>query len=156
MLRLIFVVCLIFSVMTSQVSASGKKDPALAGILSVIIPGGGQFYNGEAGKAMIPIGGAIAFLTLSYLASEDGASYSLYGYDSDVDDDDYLAGVGFLVVLCTQTYGVIDAIFSANRINRQRKNQFGHLIEFDGDKATLGVDPIASRKQLGTMLSLRF
>ncbi len=156
MLRKIFVACLMISVVTLQVPVSAKKDPAIAGFLSAVLPGGGQFYNGEPGKAVIPIGGAIAFLSLYHLAYEDGGSFSLYGgFDDDIDNDDYLAVIGTVIILATQTYGVLDAISSANKINR-RGRQFGHTIEFDGDRTTLGVDPIASRNRLGTMVSLRF
>ena len=160
MLRLILVACLMVSVVTSEVFASGRKDPLIAFILSAAVPGGGQFYNEQPQKAVIPIGGLVTFIGLWYLAFEDGDGLTsdpphyILRYDPDVDDDDYLAAVGLLVFLGTQTYGALDAIISANKINRQRG--FGHLMEFDGDRTTLGVDPIASRNKLGTMLTLRF
>ena len=155
MLRFILIAGLMVFVLTSQVSASGRKDPAIAGFLSAVILGGGQFYNGQPGKALIPITGTAAFVTFVHLAAEDGASFSLYGsYDPAVDNDDFLAPVGVLIVLTTQTYDVINAINSANKINRQR--QFGHLIEFEGVQTMLGVDPVASRNKLGAMLTLRF
>ena len=108
---------------------------------------------------MIPIAGAVTFLGLYYLATEDGGGVYYGGgygvhYDSDLDDDDNLAGIGALIFWTTQTYGALDAIISANKINRQ--SGFGHLIEFDGDRVTFGVDPVASRKRLGTVLTLRF
>ena len=155
MLRFVLAACLMVFVVTSQVSASGRKDPLIAFILSAAVPGGGQFYNEQPRKAVIPIGGAVTFLGLWYLATEDGSSISVYGgYDPDVDDDDSLAGIGFLIFLGTQTYGALDAIMSANKINRQRG--FGHLMEFNGDRTTLGVDTFASHNRLGTMLTLRF
>ena len=40
MLRFILVVCLMALVATSQVSASGKKDPMTAFLLSAVVPGG--------------------------------------------------------------------------------------------------------------------
>ena len=159
MLRLILVACLMVSVVTSQVFASGRKDPLTAFILSAAVPGGGQFYNEQPQKAVIPIGGLVTLIGLWYLAAEDGDGFTsdppfyIPRYDPDVDDDDYLVAVGLLVFLGTQTYGALDAIISANKINR---GGFGHLMEFDGDRTTLGVDPIASRNKLGTMLTLRF
>ena len=148
MLRLIFVVCLIFSVMTSQVSASGKKDPVIACALSIVIPGGGQFYNEQPKKALIPIAGFVTFIGFYYSAVEDNDLI----WDYDGDDD--RAGIGALIYLGTQAYGIIDAYVSAKKINQQR--QFGHLIEFEGEQTTLGVDPIAARNKLGTMLTLRW
>ena len=148
MLRFTLIACLISFVATSQVSASGKKEPVTAAILSLVIPGAGQFYNEQPGKALIPLAGLATFIGLYYSAVEDNDVIW------DHDGDDGRASVGFLVYLGTQAYGVFDAYTSANKINRQRK--FGHLIEFDGDRTTLGVDPVASRNRLGTMLTLRF
>ena len=59
MLRFILIACLMVFVVTLQVSASNRKDPAIAGFLSAVIPGGGQFYNGHPEKALIPIGGLV-------------------------------------------------------------------------------------------------
>ena len=45
-----------------QAVKSGKKDPNIAALLSFLVVGAGQAYNGEWGKAVILfIGAAIAF-----------------------------------------------------------------------------------------------
>lgn len=52
---------------------------------------------------------------------------------------------------------MIDAPISANGINKQDKqHSYGHLIELGGNRATLGVDPVVSHKNLGTRLTLHF
>lgn len=68
---------------------------------------------------------------------------------------------GVSPVMCFSSEGLfvwslIDAPMSANRINRQNLwVSHGHLIELDGGRAALGIDPVTSRNRLGTVPTLR-
>jgi TM2 domain-containing membrane protein YozV len=42
------------------------KNPALAAVLSVIVPGVGQFYNGDAKKGLIMLFGALILGVMSF------------------------------------------------------------------------------------------
>lgn len=43
-----------------------KKEPFLALILSLIVPGVGQFYNGDMNKGFIMLGAAVACMVLNF------------------------------------------------------------------------------------------
>ena len=137
MLRFVSVAFLMIFVATAQVSAHGKKDTAAAVLLA--FPGGGQIYNGQPAKAVAVWGG----LTLSGL---------FYYENGDNNDFERIAGLAALWGIWF--YSLCDAAITADKINQQTR--FGHLMEFDSDRTTLGIDPITSRNRFGTMLSLRF
>ncbi|HMJ60631.1 MAG TPA: zinc-ribbon domain-containing protein [Bryobacteraceae bacterium] len=44
---------------------SGEKNPAVALILSLFIPGAGQFYNGDNKRGALMLGGALVSLLLA-------------------------------------------------------------------------------------------
>lgn len=132
-----------------------KKDPWLAFYLSLLIPGGGQFYNGQHSKGVAQLGGSILGIGLVVSALED--NYEIYGIIVDPDDDDRAAVSGLLLFFGSYLWSIIDAPISANRINQQNQHpSYGHLIELGGSRATLGVDPVVSHKNLGTRLTLHF
>ena len=139
MLRFVLVVFLMMFIVTGQVFAHGEKDTTAALILALIIPGGGQIYNEQHTKALIPIGGIIVGGTMS-----GTADYS----------DDVQSIAGFVIAGGAWIWSIFDAPVTADRINKRAR--FGHLMEFDGDRITVGVDPVASRNSLGTMVSPRF
>ena len=139
-----------------------KKDPWIAFGLSAILPGGGQVYNDHRGKAAVLstvtiIGAVIAIInaTNNY---EDISDYeAIYDDLVDFDPDDGVLVFGGLLCLGGYLYSVIDAPKSAIKINQQgRRLSYGHLIEFDSDRTTLGIDPVASRNRFGTMLTLHW
>ena len=158
MKRFTLVACLMAFTATSQVSASGKQDPYAAAALSLVIPGAGQVYNGQHSKGIFQFGSVVTGFIFISLASSD----NYYGYDLwrghveevDPDGDDNLAVVGLGLWLGMHLWSVIDAPLSAQKINEQRT--FGHLMEFDSDQSTLGIDPVVSREKLGTMLTFHF
>ena len=86
-----------------------KKSPALAWFLSFLIPGGGQAYNGQWGKAGLDFAGAVIF-----------ASVAQAGVEDCVNNDecaDYTVGlVGYLAVWIASQF---DAGMSASKINRE-------------------------------------
>ena len=71
--------------------------------------------------------------------------------------DDGKGVFGFFLFFGSYIWSVVDAPISANSINRQSQQpSYGHLIELGGSRATLGVDPVVSHKNLGTRLTLHF
>lgn len=96
------------------------KSPIAAWGLSFLIPGLGQFYNGEARKGALYLGGSLLSNALILFGDEDELIY--------------LGIIGYMV---SWVGSQIDAPISANRINRERG-----IIAFElGEKATLGISP---------------
>ena len=134
---------------------SQKKNPMVALGLSFPIVGSGQFYNGEYTKGVAQMGAAIVGLGLVLSAGGDNTD-SPDG-NLDADNDDWRSIPGYVLFLGGAIWSLIDAPMSANRINRQNQGgSYGHLIELDGDRAAVGIDPVTSRNGLGTVLTLRF
>ena len=141
-----------------------QRDPWIAFGLSVICPGGGQVYNKHYGKGAIlftsTIIGAILLMrnTESDLIGGTEEDYqNIYDDLVDIGPDDVGLILGGVLGIGGYLYSVIDAPKSANEINRRGGQvSYGHLIEFDSDRTTLGVDPVASRNRFGTMLTLHW
>ncbi len=118
---------------------SQKKNPMVALGLSFPIVGSGQFYNGEYTKGVAQMGAAVVGLGLV------------------LSNDDWRSIPGYVLLLGGAIWSLIDAPMSANRINRQNQlASHGHLIELDGERATVGIDPVTSNRGIGTVLTLRF
>ena len=111
-------------------------------MLALIVPGGGQIYNEQPEKAVIPIVSIVGALAINTV------SFSNQGFP------DLIKGLSLLIGGAAWIWSIFDAPMTADKINQQRR--FGHLMEFDGDRITLGVDPVASRNSLGAMVSVRF
>jgi len=133
-----------------------EKNPVVSCILSILVPGVGQFYNGEPRKGIanlvVAIGGAVLY---EYGAQDvtggDGFFYQVRPRNES------LALTGAVAWFSTYVWSIIDAPISANRINKQNQQaSYGHLIELGGSRSTLGVDPVVSRKNMGTRLTLHF
>ena len=141
--------------MQGQVGAK-KKNPWIASGLSLLIPGAGQTYNDQFKKGLIQLGVAIVGTGLTYAAERDDYK-DRYGNTVDRDDDNWKIGFGVLLNYGSRLWSVIDAPISANRINKQSQQaSYGHLIELGGSRATLGVDPVVSHRNLGTRLTIHF
>ncbi len=134
-----------------------KKEPWLAFALSLLMPGTGQFYNEQYKKGIPQLGAVIAGAGLVYIGVED--NYRKWdGPWVDPDDDNVRIAVpGGILWACAHLWSVIDAPLSAIRINKQsQQHDYGHLLEFDGDQATLGFDPVVSPDRSGARLTLHF
>jgi TM2 domain-containing membrane protein YozV len=87
-----------------------KKEPALACVLSFLLPGLGQFYNGEAGKGAIMLGASFFGVILMASAIND----ELWTRQ----DSDAKGTFGVMIFLGAWLWSVIDAPISASKINR--------------------------------------
>lgn len=132
-----------------------KKNPMVALGLSFPIIGTGQFYNGQYAKGAIQFGAGIVGLGLTLSAGGDNKDES--DDNPDGDNGGWVRVPGYLLLFGGAIWSLIDAPMSANKINQQNQvESFGHLFQLDGDRATLGLDPVALRCGLGTLLTLRF
>ena len=90
----------------------GRKVPALAFVLSVVVPGGGQAYNGQWGKGALILGSTVA-------------AVGLFGFDAascawDDDGENCIrAAVGLGIGAAILLYSWIDAPMTARAINRR-------------------------------------
>lgn len=96
-------------------SMVGYKNPTTAWALSFLIPGGGQFYNGETGKGALMLGSYVVSAGVFWFVSWP---------------------IGAAGMLATAIWTQVDAPMSANRINRQN----GLALAL-GDGVTLGMNP---------------
>ena len=81
----------------------GYKNPTTAWALSFLIPGGGQFYNGESGKGVAFLGGYAASAAIFWFVSWP---------------------IGLTGMLATSIWSQIDAPTTANRLNRMNSLSF--------------------------------
>ena len=116
-----------------------EKQPVVGCVLSAVIPGAGQAYNEQYGKAVVFFAGyAVCF------------GYLITSYERDIFDDLYLPkrnedrpGIAFLGMIGIQVLSMIEAVASADDINKQNAAKFS-------------LSPITAPKELGAVLSLRF
>jgi hypothetical protein len=94
-----------------------KKQPGLAFALSLFLPGGGQFYNGESGKGAAMLGAAMGGM-LMFIVFFEEESLS-WGNRSDSGDNQTLSLMGLFIATAAIIWSWIDAPISAARINRE-------------------------------------
>jgi hypothetical protein len=98
--------------------ADDKKDPAIAGIASFLIPGAGQWYAGDSERGLTIFGGAVALGIGGIVAAQE--------------DDEGLATVLLLANLGLRIWAVPDAIEVAKEYNRKRGYAFAPTIDPEG------------------------
>lgn len=116
-----------------------EKNPWHAFGLSVLITGGGQWYNEQYGKGLAQFGIAVAGAGVMLAALEDNTN------NIDVDDDDTLGGVGAMMWLGAIVWSLVDAPMSANAINKERR-----------ESARFQINPFVGNRTVGAQLTLRF
>ena len=106
-----------------------RKEPVVSFLLSLLVPGAGQYYNGESGKGTVMLVGSIVGLSMFVAGAEDNIG------NWDVDDDDGIGGFGALLWLGGALWSVIDAPIAANRINEQnmQRLQLGAILPTRGN-----------------------
>ena len=112
-----------------------EKNPWLAFALSFLIPGAGQYYNGQYAKGTVQF--LISYVGLAMALAESG--------DDDSDDDaNTRAAVGAWLYGGGALWSVIDAPVSANRINRENR------------QSSFGIYPAISNRSVGVHIALQF
>ncbi len=127
-----------------------EKNPWIATGLSVVVPGLGQFYNGQYLKGSIQLGMVLGGYILFFDAVEDNIKHS-DGTIVDVDDNDAIGGLGLLIAGGTALWSIIDAPISANNINKRNQLQAHSLNNKD-----YSVSPLVKRNKLGVKFALGF
>ena len=100
------------------------KSPTTAFLYSFLLPGGGQFYNGESKKGLIQLGIAVTGVLLAYSNwteyewVRDDYYWASYGYTREYGNET-LMYTGIALYLGGAVWSMIDAPMSAKKINRQ-------------------------------------
>jgi len=142
----------------SQTQGKGpKKEPVVAWALSFfLLPGLGQFYNGEGGKGagmLLAYGGATALWILN-IPSEESYYYGSGYYGTTTHGNTALFWTGLGICCADAIWSWVDAPISASRINRER----GYTLKPSPRlNLTLTPDPRNHRKMNpGVSLTKRF
>lgn len=118
-----------------------KKDPWVAFLLSAVITGGGQFYNGQTGKGVAMLLSAATGLGVMFYSIDD--NYEFLGETIDPEENDGIGVAGAVVALGAITWSMIDAPMTAKAINRRNQQ-------------AIGIEPVLTSNKIGGRLSLRF
>ena len=98
-------------------TSAQDKNPSTATTLSLVLPGGGQFYSGEPVKGAVIAAGVMGGLAYASTAipklAEDGADRGYYTKHGTT------LGIGLGVAGAFWLYGVVDAPNAARRANRR-------------------------------------
>lgn len=149
------------------VETRGEKSPLLAFGLSFLIPGLGQYYNGDYVKGAIQTGlyvtGWVLYFTLGWESVSDySASWDPYWEQYDYyyyyyDQETAWLYVGLGIAAASAIWSMIDAPISASNINdRIQRSRYGHLFEINQGENVLGIDFGVTRKGLGTSITYHF
>lgn len=125
-----------------------EKDPAVAVLLSALLPGAGQYYNDDVTKGVIMTSLYVAGWALYFAAGyseeweEDEYYWASYGYYYEEETPWLYVGLG--MVVGTWVWSMIDAGISASDYNdslRKGNRSYGHMFEnYINKKVVLGID----------------
>jgi len=111
-----------------------RKDPALAAIFSILLPGGGQYYNGQYMKGAVMTGvglSSVALIVTGLMKMHDCYPTEFHRCSNE---SDVLIGIGATLLVCDYLWSVIDAPIVAGRINKMTRIQLGN-------NTTLSIKP---------------
>ncbi len=117
-----------------------EKSPFLAFALSYMLPGLGQFYNGEVLKGLLFMGGITTGVGIIILGAGD--------FEHESTGNIGLIYTGLAVVAITEIWQLIDAPVSASRINRERRLKIGGY--------SFNVNTTFSSKKFNTSIKVFF
>ncbi len=119
----------------SQYGISARKSPGVAFLLSFLVAGGGQFYNGQYAKGGTMLGiNLVGGVAVYYAASK------LYvdAYGNTHWDQQGLFTIGILAVLVNDIWSMVDAPMQAKAINQQLGLTFNYKLN---GKINLALKP---------------
>ncbi|MBE6291266.1 MAG: hypothetical protein E7091_02465 [Bacteroidales bacterium] len=138
-------------------TAMSERSPFVAGLLSWIVPGAGQFYNGQSKKGWgdlgLHLGSSIIMGIGTGLMS---SSYSYDYYDGDYyyyDESQYTTGCIFMVVGGVTLFvngicSIVDAVKSAKNINVEK----GFVMYSFNENCAFGIQPAVTYEKPQYML----
>jgi hypothetical protein len=111
-------------------SKPSYKSPWVAFLLSYIIPGSGQIYNGEIIKGLVftgtfVLGAAIALIPA--IGATSGSDWPTYSY------------IGAGIACIAYVWQLIDAPISASRINEENNLSLFRIDILDGHHVSIGL-----------------
>jgi len=107
-----------------QISPYGpEKSPFLAGFLSFLIPGVGQFYNGDVGAGFLHLGCNIIFNSM-WMSAVNSRSDYYYG-DTFVEVDNGKILIGLFGALTVNIVSIVHAVDGAKKVNTARGYRLG-------------------------------
>ena len=141
---------------TTNSTAMSERSPLVAGLLSWLLPGGGQFYNGQSkkgwGDLLTGVGGYVVY---GIGAGMVAGSYSYDYYDGDYyyDESSYTAGCLFMVaggvtILVNGICSIVDAVKSAKQINVEK----GFIMYSFNENCAFGFQPSVAYERPQYML----
>lgn len=101
-----------------------QKYPALSLLLSLILPGGGQYYNGQYVKGGVMTGIA-AISSLMIIAGNANAVPVKNNYSNVYDESYAIATAGSVILFVTSLWSLIDAPVISCQINRLANIRLG-------------------------------
>ena len=131
-----------------------QKSPVVAFVLSSVLPGAGQAYNGEWGKGALQFGGTAFGVGLFLHAESELNDFNDWGAWITAERTAILGIIGAFIGVGFKVWSMIDAPISANRINKQA--QSAHLFQMDAGPFVVGADPVVRRGGVGGALTIRF
>ena len=117
----------------------GDKNPTHASLMSFVIPGSGQLYNGQKIK------GAIMFVTaVTGFALVMDSGQGISGTMAGTQEGGGQGAIGVVLWIGTAAWSGIDARLTALRINREKA------------QASIKIYPVVQPDRIGTALTLHF
>ena len=137
----------------------GRKSSVLAFFLSFLIPGVGQYYNGQVGKGIIQellvVGGVTTAILLGVDEEWHSDPYWGGGYYTQEITEWYYVGLGVSGVATLWSW--IDAPISASNINKKlAQQQYGHMLEYHRENYAVGFDILPKKEGVGAELTIHF
>ncbi len=128
---------------TSSFQELKNKNPEGSFFLSLLIPGLGQFYNGDHTKGCLLMGAWVI-----------GSVLMVAGTEADIHTQsaDEIYVQGFSICLMSYVYAIVDAPLTANKINKRNEQRANE----QRAKEQLLISFNAAPSGLGAMLSVRF
>jgi hypothetical protein len=138
-----------------------RKSPTTAFLFSFILPGGGQYYNGEYGKGAIMTGAAVAGVVLILAAGYEEEFvandyyWASYGYWETKATPWLSVGIGLCAV--ASVWSMIDAPLSAKKINERNGLSYNkHMLQYGTEKYLVGCDLIPTPTGMRLSTTIHF
>jgi len=107
-----------------------QKSPLASFLLSFFVPGIGQYYNGQILKGLaLQTGFVVGIL---YLGRDSDSKSSANSNNSEL--------LGSFLMMSCWAISIIDAPMSSNRINENKRQTYGHFLEFKQGDNLIGFD----------------
>jgi len=124
---------------STQAPIGERKEPAVALLLSLVLPGAGQFYNGEYGKGAAMLLCATTGLVVFFVTyPEDKVWCDYAGCYIEEEGSREVAMGGLALLAATSIFSILDAPFSAVRINKELGYSLGNVPISDQASVSIG------------------